>query len=173
LQYEISQKTERATMKNQHRLEVVSWETVVLANQGFCQSQKTVYQEHSKPFEAARKVWESFSQEHATLIEVLETCRRCYELSPFVFNNGNAFVAIANTMAEPLISLFSPVEIQIFKNTTGSFITGQIGKRELMRVMAHFEGRFALVVTLHQKSTETVEPSPAARVAPQQALAVS
>jgi len=119
-------------------LSTVPWETVLTVNQALCQAQKTTYQPKDKAYDATRQVWEKAIPQNMSLQEVLDVCRRCYELTPFTFNNGNTFAAIGKTLIEDWLKRLPPVEAQIIRTTVGHYIASQIGRKELLQVLCHF-----------------------------------
>ena len=123
-------------------LEAVPWETVLTVNQALCQAQQTVCRPKDKTYESARQLWEKSSARTMSLPEVLEICRRCQDLGPFIFSNGNTFAAIGKTLVEDWVKTLPPVEAQIVRTTVGHYIAGLIGKKELLEVLRHFEPKW-------------------------------
>src|ERR1044071_4135507 len=106
------------------------WAEVQTLNQTLCKQQTTGYQE-SKTCDAARNMWDTAAAGRLSLHEVLDLCRKCYELGPFVFNNGNTFAAIARRVVDDWIQTMPSVEAQIVRNTIGHYVAGMINRREL------------------------------------------
>ena len=129
------------------------WETVLNINQALCQAQKTKHQAKEKSFEAARQLWEKAVPKAMSLAEVLELCRRCQDLGPFVFNNGNTFASISTTLVEDFTRVLPAVEAQILRTTVSHYVAGQVGKKELLQVLRHVETRWTREV-----SRESVAP---------------
>jgi len=125
-------------------LETVPWETVRTVNQALCQAQQTVCQPKANTYESARQLWEKSSARTMSLPEVLEICRRCRDLGPFVFGNGNTFAAIGKTLIEDWVKTLPPVEAQIVRTTVGHYVAGLIGKKELLEVLQHFEPKWKM-----------------------------
>jgi hypothetical protein len=120
-------------------LSTVPWETVLSVNQALCQAQNTPHQPKDKACVQARQVWEKAVPQPMSLPEVLDVCRRCHELAPFRFNNGNTFAAISKTLVEDWLKRLPPVEAQIIRTTVAHYVAGQVGKKELLQVLRHFE----------------------------------
>ena len=120
----------------------VPWEAVLTVNQTLCQAQNTAPQAKANSFEAARQLWEKSVPRAMSLPEVLEVCRKCYDLGPFVFNNGNTFAAISKTFIEDWAQFLPAVEAQILRTTVSHYVAGQVGKAELLQVLRHFETRW-------------------------------
>lgn len=120
-------------------LGTVPWETVLTVNQALCQAQNTPHQPKEKACDEARQLWEKAIPQQMSLKEVLDVCRRCHELAPFNFNNGNTFAAIGKTLVEDWLKRLPPVEAQIIRTTVAHYIAGQVGKKELVQVLRHFE----------------------------------
>lgn len=125
-----------------HWLGSVPWETVLTVNQELCRAHNTSHQEKSDVCEAVRELWEKSASKAMSLSEVLDVCRCCQDLGPFVFNNGNTFAAISKSLVEDWIESLPPVEGQILRTTVGHYVAGQIKKRELLQVLRHAETRW-------------------------------
>ena len=117
----------------------VPWQTVLSINLALCQAQKTEHKPSAKGYVAAQQAWVAAMPKQMTLPEVLEVCKKCYNLAPFVFNNGNTFAAIAKTLIEDSLKAIPPVEAQIIRATVAHYVAGLVGKRELLKILAHFE----------------------------------
>lgn len=134
-------------------LSTVPWETVLTVNQALCQAQNTPHQPKERTCDQARQVWEKAIPQRMSLKEVLDVCRRCHEMAPFNFNNGNTFAAIGKTLVEDWLKRLPPVEAQILRTTVAHYIAGQVGKKELLQVLRHFE-------TTWKNADETKAPLP-------------
>ena len=119
-------------------LKSLSWEKVQGLNESLCKQHNTGYQANHT-FDAARKFWAQAATRQMSLQEVLQVCRRCYDMAPFVFNNGNTFSAIGKNLMEEWLKSLPPLEGQIIRNTVGHYIAGMIEKKELLTVLRHFE----------------------------------
>jgi len=117
----------------------VPWQTVLSINLALCQAQKTEHKPSAKGYVAAQQAWAAAMPKQMTLPDVLEVCKKCYNLAPFVFNNGNTFAAIAKTLIEDSLKTVPPVEAQIIRATVAHYVAGLVGKRELLNILAHFE----------------------------------
>ena len=134
----------------------VPWETVLNINQTLCHAQKTESKANDKCFEAARQIWEKAVPKVMSLDEVLEVCRRCQDLGPFVFNNGNTFASISTTLVEDWTRALPAVEAQILRTTVSHYVAGQIARKELLQVLRHVE-----VTWMAEAGTQTVAACPA------------
>lgn len=143
-------------MTNSERnwLGAVPWESVVSLNKALCQAQKLEPLHNAKGFSAAQRLWESSSAKKLSLRAVIEVCHETFELSPFTFNNGNTFAAIARTLLEEPLKQISPVEAQIVRTTVCHYIVDLIGAKELQQVLRHFEAK--LVSGPAEKKPEAV-----------------
>ena len=117
----------------------VPWGTVLSINQDQCQAQNTAHQPKPNSFDAARDLWEKSVSKAMSLQEVLDVCRKCYELAPFVFNNGNTFAAVSTRLIQEWADYLPAVEAQILRTTVSHYVAGQVGKSELRQVIRHFE----------------------------------
>ena len=120
-------------------LAAVPWQTVLSINQALCQSQKTEHKPSAKGYVAAQQAWAAAMPKPMTLPDVLDVCKKCCNLAPFVFNNGNTFAAIAKTLIEDSLKPVPPVEAQIIRTTVAHYVAGLVGRRELLNILAHFE----------------------------------
>jgi len=117
----------------------VPWQSVLSINQALCHAQKTEHKPAPAGYVAAQQTWEAALLKQMTLPEVLEVCKKCHDLSPFVFNNGNTFAAIAKTLIEDGLKNVAPLEAQIIRATVAHYVAGLVGKRELVKILDHFE----------------------------------
>ena len=136
----------------------VPWETVLSLNQALCKAQQTAHQPKEKSYELARQLWEQSVNRKMSLPAVLEVCRRCYELAPFTFNNGNTFASVSKNLIEDALKSLPPVEAQILGATVAHYVAGQIEKKELLQVLRHFETRWELADTAPRSAPALVVP---------------
>jgi hypothetical protein len=127
-------------------LNAVPWESVQTLNQTLCRDKQHAYEVRTAAFDKARQLWEKSAPQAMSLPEVMMLCKRCHDLGPFGFNNGNTFAAIGKTLVEDLVRTLPPVEAQIVRTTVGHYIAGLIGKQELVQVLEHFEARWTAAV---------------------------
>ena len=130
------------------------WETVLGVNQTLCKAQNTTHQSKIATCEAARQLWEKSIPLSMSLPDVLDICRQCHDLSPFVFNNGNTFAAIGKSLVEEWVNSLPSVEAQILRTTVAHYVAGQIRKPELLQVLRHIETRW-----IAAEAPERREPS--------------
>lgn len=124
-------------------LDAVPWESVVSLNKALCQAQKLEPLHNAKGFPAAQRLWEASFSRKLTLRAVIEVCHEAFQFSPFTFNNGNTFAAIARTLLDEPLKSVSPVEAQIVRTTVCHYIVDLISAKELQQVLRHFETRLA------------------------------
>ena len=129
-------------------LGAVPWQTVIDTNQKLYKSipeaepvEAASHPMTQRNYEQAQEFWERARQEATTLTEALEHCRQCHDLAPFTFNNSETFAEVAVTMVDELLSRYSSIEAQILKNTLQHFVTNDIGKKELQKVLRHLGPR--------------------------------
>lgn len=120
-------------------LSAVPWESVVSLNKALCQAQKLEPLHNAKGFPAAQRLWDSSVSRRLSLRAVIEVCHEAFQFTPFTFNNGNTFAAIARTLLEEPLKNVSPVEAQIVRTTVCHYIVDLIGAKELQQVLRHFE----------------------------------
>src|SRR5438477_11255364 len=126
------------------------WKTVEEINQSLCEQHHTAFQTNGKSYQAVRELWEKTSAQRLSLNDVLDLCRRCYEMAPFIFNNGNTFAAIAKSLVDDWMKTLPSVEGQIVSNTVGHYVAGVISKKELRKVLRHFETSWNTYVAARQ-----------------------
>ena len=138
--------TQNLQVKNTERdwFRSVPWESVLSMNQSFCEAQKTTHQPRDGVHTAARQVWEQASTRRLEMPEAIDVCRKCFDLAPFVFNNGNTFAAAARKLVEQWLQILPPVEAQIARTTIGHYVVGQVTRKELVQVLTHFEAKWRL-----------------------------
>src|SRR5437868_3225869 len=86
------------------------WETVITINAGLCNEKRALHKKTSAGYEPARKLWEESQLKQLTIRETLQICRRCHQLSPFCFYNGNTFAAIGRTMVQEITQTMSAIK---------------------------------------------------------------
>jgi hypothetical protein len=86
-----------------------------------------------------------------TLPEALDLCRECREAMPFTFNNANTFASIARTLLDDWLKNMPPVESQVIRTTVGHYVAALVSRKELLKVLRHFD-------KLPQPVTTTVSP---------------
>lgn len=149
-------------------LEPIPWKTVLEINEKLTQSVSSTDPAsgqsaripQKKGFEPARKLWEEATPRPMKLTEALDVCRTCVELTPFLLS-AETFSQVTTTLAQDLIERLSGVDQQIFRNTLHNYVTAQINRKELNRVLAFVESRWS-----HNRAAERV-PTPVAATQPQ------
>lgn len=126
-------------------LGAVSWQTVIDTNQKLY-DKSSQDEKHpdagshpmtQKQYERTQELWEHARPKATTLEEALQQCRQCQELAPFTFHNSETFAEVAVVVVEELLSRYSSIEAQILKNTIHHFVTGDVGKKELRKILHH------------------------------------
>jgi hypothetical protein len=107
------------------------WQTVAVINAGLCKEKKALHKPTSDGYDPARKLWEQSRTREITLREVLQICRRCHQLAPFCFYNGNTFAAIGRTLIVELLGKMPPAQAHSFRSVVGHYIAGTVGDQEL------------------------------------------
>jgi hypothetical protein len=149
-------------------LDPVPWKTVIEINEKLTQSVSGTDPASAQPlrapqkqgFEPARKLWEEAVTRPMKLIEALELCRTCVGLTPFLLS-AETFSQVTTTLAQDLIERLSGVEQQIFRNTLHNYVTDQISRKELDRVLAFVESRWS-----HSRAAD-LAPAPVTATQPQ------
>lgn len=80
---------------NQPWLTAVDWSVVTAINQQLCAAKQAQHGPTSDGHAPARALWEKSHREPLTLDALVELCRQCHRLAPFLNYNDNTFVVIA------------------------------------------------------------------------------
>lgn len=148
-------------------LVAVPWESVLEINKALCQAQQTEHTTNAKALSAAQQCWDAAVKKSMTLAEVLQVCRKCHDLAPFVFNNGNTFGSVAKTLIEDWLKSMQPLEAQIVRATVSHYVVGLVGKRELVDVLKHFDP-----VLKKAGAPKAAQPQPAPEPTPSSAAPI-
>ena len=130
------------------------WEAVQAMNEALCKQQSTGFQS-TRSIETARQLWSNSAGRTLSLQDVLDICRKCREIAPFTFNNGNTFAGVARKLVEDWVKTLPAVEGQIIINTIGHYVAGMISRKELQKVMQHFQSSWTAFVTAQQITART------------------
>ncbi|MDB6031729.1 MAG: hypothetical protein JWM16_2067 [Verrucomicrobiales bacterium] len=124
-------------MKNSEKkwLESGSWQSVVNLYQTLCNGQKLDPLLTKSNFDKARQYWESQTSKSLSLPQALEVCQKCYEMGPFIFNNGNVFATFAKQLVESWVKTLPSVEAQMLQLTVGHYVTGKVSRKELTGIL--------------------------------------
>ena len=113
----------------------VTWDSIVGLNRTLCQAQKLEALTDAKAIAAAQESWERARQVPMALVEALTICRTAREHSPFTFNNGNTFAAVARSLVDDSLRSAPAVEAQIIRTTISHYVAGKVTKKELQQVL--------------------------------------
>jgi hypothetical protein len=159
-------------------LESGSWESVMNLYQTLCQGQKLDPLLTKASFEKTRQYWDSQTEKSLSLTQALDVCRKCYEMAPFIFNNGNVFATVAKQLVEKWTKTLPSVEGQMLQLTVGHYVTGKVGRKELTKILDFLSPSWqqflvsSNVLTLAQPKPEPrPEPQPELQVQAQPAMA--
>jgi hypothetical protein len=115
------------------------WETVVAINAGLCKETSALHKPTADGYQPAVKLWEESRKRDLTLRETLDVCRRCHQLAPFCFYNGNTFAAIGRTLIQDLLRKMPPVKAHGFRSVVGHYIAGTAGADEMTKALDDLE----------------------------------
>lgn len=141
----------------------VTWDSIVNINRTLCQAQKLEPQNNQRTYATTERAWEQAAAKSTSLLEAFDACRRAFDQSPFIFNNGNTFAAVARSVIEDCLRAAPAVEGQIVRSTIGHYVAGTIGRKELAQVLT----QFAPMLSRAQGSLRSVAESPAPQLAAQ------
>ena len=80
---------------NQAWLKAIDWSAVTAINQQLCAAKRAQHGPTSDGHAPAQALWEKTHTQAITLDVLVELCRKCHRLAPFLNYNGNTFVVIA------------------------------------------------------------------------------
>ena len=109
-------------------LEPFSWEMVVAQNTVLCQAKNALHKPTSDGYCATKELWMARHMELLGLDEAVELCRRCHQLAPFCFYNGNTFVSIIVLVIKKLE--LEPDEAFIIRRLAGHIVAGVVTGEE-------------------------------------------
>jgi hypothetical protein len=141
-------------------LESGSWESVMNLYQTLCQGQKLDPLLTKASFEKTQQYWESQTGKTLSLPQALEVCQKCYQMAPFIFNNGNVFATVAKQLVEKWAKTLPSVEAQMLQLTVGHYVTGKVSRKELTKILDFLSPSWqqfqasSTVVTLAQPQPE-------------------
>jgi hypothetical protein len=115
------------------------WQTVVTINAALCKEKKALHKPTSDGYDSALKLWESARERELTLREVFDLCRKCHQLAPFCFYNGNTFAAIGRTIIQAMLPKMPPEKAHSFRSVVGHYIAGTIGSKEMTAALMDLE----------------------------------
>jgi hypothetical protein len=106
----------------QRWLEPFTWEMVAAQNAVLCQAKKALHKPTSDGHDTTRQLWESRHREPMPLDEAVELCRRCHQLAPFCFYNGNTFASIIALVVKRLD--LAAGQTQVVRSLAGHIVAG-------------------------------------------------
>jgi hypothetical protein len=113
----------------------IPWDDVETLNQFICGSTGYQIGRTSDGYEPAKEAWEQGKGHALTIEEASALCRHCHRLAPFLFLNGNTFVAVARDALMPKFSHLSYTQQAIARGAIGHFIAGTIGPDEMKNAL--------------------------------------
>jgi hypothetical protein len=112
---------------NQAWLKAIDWSAVTAINQQLCKAKQAQHGPTSEGHAPARALWEKTHVQVITLDVLVELCRKCHRLAPFLNYNGNTFVVIARQVIGGL-----PLGAQaaVLRSLAGHIIAGTATSEE-------------------------------------------
>jgi hypothetical protein len=108
-------------------LKAVDWSVVCAINQQLCAAKHAQYGPTSDGHATTKALWEKSHREPLALDALVEFCRRCHQLAPFLNYNGNTFVAIARQV----IGMLPPgANTAALRSLAGHIIAGTASAEE-------------------------------------------
>ncbi|HMJ66910.1 MAG TPA: hypothetical protein VK615_16325 [Candidatus Binatia bacterium] len=147
-------------------LESAPWQSVLSLNEALCKARQTEQKTNPQSCASVEQMWQAGISKQMTLPEALELCKKCHDQSPFVFNNGNTFAAIARTLIEDWLEMLPPLEAQIVRTTVAHYVAGMVGKRELLKILDHFEPMLKAGVPAKRSTPPVVAAQPTKTASP-------
>lgn len=109
-------------------LEPFTWEMVTAQNAVLCQAKNALHKPTSDGHDTTKKLWLAKHEERLGLDEAVELCRRCHQLAPFCFYNGNTFASIIALVIKKLD--LEPDEAFIIRRLAGHIVAGVVTGEE-------------------------------------------
>ena len=103
-------------------LERYGWEFVTAQNAMLCAAKNALHKPTSDGHGATKKLWEASHREVMRLDAAVELCRRCHQMAPFCFYNGNTFAAIIRDVVQAL--RIAPDKAYIVRSLAGHIVAG-------------------------------------------------
>ena len=95
---------------------------VTAQNAVLCQAKSALHKPTAEGYDTTRQLWEKRHKESMPLDEAVELCRRCHQLAPFCFYNGNTFASIIVLVIK---RLNLPAEKQhVIRSLAGHIVAG-------------------------------------------------
>ena len=116
-------------------LSAISWEDVYVLNQFLCSSKRHQFGLTSEGYAPAKALWDAKRHLVYTIAEMADLCLECHRLAPFLFLNGNTFVAIARDAIAPQLTGLTTAQQVAIRAGVGHFIAGTIRSDELGPVL--------------------------------------
>jgi len=111
-----------------------SWEFITAQNAALCAAKDAMHGPTSEGHVEARKLWTDRCASELTLMEAVEVCRKCHQLAPFCFYNGNTFAAVVRDVIQQLP--IPAVEKSVVRSLAGHIVAGVATGQEV----EEFEG---------------------------------
>ena len=105
-----------------------SWEFITAQNAALCAAKNAKHGPTSEGYEAARNLWSDRFDTGMTLAEAVELCRKCHQLAPFCFYNGNTFAAVIRDVIQQLP--IPDVEKSAARSLAGHIVAGVASNEE-------------------------------------------
>lgn len=99
-----------------------TWEMVTAQNAVLCRAKNALHKPTSEGHDPTRELWERQHLEPMALDDAVELCRRCHEMAPFCFYNGNTFASIVALMIKKLD--LPPEKAVIVRSLAGHIVAG-------------------------------------------------
>ena len=109
------------------------WADVISLNAALCAKTHSLHKPSSDGYSDCEALWESEFHKTSTFLEVLDLLLSCHRLSPFCFNNGNTFAAIARTA---IMQLDLDTSATIARSAAAHYVAGVLRLDELTAALA-------------------------------------
>jgi len=105
-----------------------SWEFITAQNAALCAAKNAKHGPTSDGHKAAQKMWSAKFAGELSLAEAVELCRKCHQLAPFLFYNGNTFAAVIRDVIQQLP--MPKVEKAVARSLAGHIVAGVASNEE-------------------------------------------
>ena len=113
---------------NHRWLAPYSWEFITAQNAALCAAKNATHGPTRDGHEVARKLWIGRQGAEMGLADAVELCRKCHQLAPFCFYNGNTFAAVIRDVIQQLP--IQEVERTTARSLAGHMVAGVASREE-------------------------------------------
>lgn len=95
---------------------------VTAQNAVLCQAKNALHKPTSDGHDRTRELWLTHHTRAMPLDEAVDLCRRCHQLAPFCFYNGNTFASVIALVIKRLE--LPPAQAHVIRSLAGHIVAG-------------------------------------------------